>query len=183
MQATTFICVFSYFSCVLHFFSLFALPFLDFFFPFNLDTSLLRLFFHDFPPSSFSVFTPFHFLLSLTVNFFLSLLQFAWDRKDWNTILFTLLPSYLWLAMLPLSVSLGSVLVGGFLVAIVVTLSHESEEMVTERETSYVKNQLHCFCFVLFVLLFSPLLIRSWFFYFLVFLRVGPCFLLFKFSS
>lgn len=39
--------------------------------------------------------------------------------------------------------TIGSLLLGGFFVAIVVTLSHESEEMwkVGDREPSFVKNQ------------------------------------------
>ena len=43
------------------------------------------------------------------------------------------------LACLPLAVSVGSVLLGGFLVAMVVTLSHESEEMLLDREPSFSK--------------------------------------------
>lgn len=43
--------------------------------------------------------------------------------------------------MLPWYVAVGSILVGGFLVAIVVTVSHESEEMCFEREPSYLMAQ------------------------------------------
>ena len=45
--------------------------------------------------------------------------------------------------MLPIGVSVGAVLLSGFFVAIVVTLSHESEEMwpVGQREPCFAKNQ------------------------------------------
>ncbi|XP_065178893.1 delta(6)-fatty-acid desaturase fat-3-like [Sycon ciliatum] len=49
--------------------------------------------------------------------------------------------NYIWLLCLPLSVSIMSILISGFLVAIVVTLSHESEDMKTSHEPSFVKNQ------------------------------------------
>eukprot|EP00052_Salpingoeca_macrocollata_P032966 m.6931 g.6931 ORF g.6931 m.6931 type:complete len:377 (+) comp4495_c0_seq1:53-1183(+) len=68
-------------------------------------------------------------------------LQWAWARRDYKMLLFTLLPGYLWLASLPLVVSAGAVLLGGLLVALVVTMSHESEEMLTSREPSFVRNQ------------------------------------------
>lgn len=58
-----------------------------------------------------------------------SSLQRAVDDRDWKMLLFTLLPGYVWLACLPLAVSVGSVLFGGLLVALVVTQSHEMEPM------------------------------------------------------
>jgi fatty acid desaturase len=70
--------------------------------------------------------------------------QFAWAHRDYKTLIFSLLPSYIWLLSLPLAVSVGSMLLGGLLVALVVTLSHESEEMLFEREPSYTINQLKC---------------------------------------
>ncbi len=70
--------------------------------------------------------------------------QFALANKDYKTLLFTIMPSYIWLLSLPLAVSIGSLLLGGVLVALVVTLSHESEEMLFEREPSYVINQFEC---------------------------------------
>ena len=47
----------------------------------------------------------------------------------------------MWLAYLPFAVALGSVLWGGWLVAMVVTLSHEAEELMTTREKSYARTQ------------------------------------------
>jgi hypothetical protein len=61
--------------------------------------------------------------------------------RRYKDIALKLVPSYVILAWLPLVVSVGAVLFGGFLVAIVVTLSHESEEMTTGRIPSYVKMQ------------------------------------------
>ncbi|EGD83066.1 hypothetical protein PTSG_03704 [Salpingoeca rosetta] len=71
-------------------------------------------------------------------------LLWSLNRRDWNTFLFSQLPGYVWLAMMPWYVSLGSVLFGGFLVALVVTLSHETEEIVTGRITSFAENQFVC---------------------------------------
>eukprot|EP00045_Choanoeca_perplexa_P003029 m.28306 g.28306 ORF g.28306 m.28306 type:complete len:387 (+) comp11824_c0_seq1:105-1265(+) len=67
--------------------------------------------------------------------------KFALAKRDWTTLILALAPSYIWLACLPLAVSIGSVLLGGFLVAMVVTLSHESEDMLLDREPSFSKNQ------------------------------------------
>eukprot|EP00730_Choanoeca_flexa_P000371 TRINITY_DN10171_c0_g1_i4.p1 TRINITY_DN10171_c0_g1~~TRINITY_DN10171_c0_g1_i4.p1 ORF type:complete len:387 (+),score=90.91 TRINITY_DN10171_c0_g1_i4:1156-2316(+) len=68
-------------------------------------------------------------------------LKFALAKRDWSTLVFSLLPSYIWLGCLPTTVAVGSVLFAGILVAIVVTLSHESEDLLLEREPSYSKNQ------------------------------------------
>eukprot|EP00050_Salpingoeca_kvevrii_P005693 m.285149 g.285149 ORF g.285149 m.285149 type:complete len:384 (+) comp11309_c0_seq1:192-1343(+) len=69
--------------------------------------------------------------------------SFLWElkRRNFRILLTTILPSYVWLACLPVAVSVGSILFGGLLVALVVTLSHESEEMFEEREPSYVTCQ------------------------------------------
>jgi len=69
--------------------------------------------------------------------------SFTWALKHghYQRLIFAMLPSYIWLALLPLTVSIGSLLLSGFLVAVVVTLSHESEDMMFERENSYVKMQ------------------------------------------
>lgn len=54
----------------------------------------------------------------------------------------SIVPGYLWLATLPIAVSVGSILVGGFLVAMVVTQSHEMEPMNFDtRPTSFAKTQ------------------------------------------
>ncbi|KAK7202336.1 delta-6 fatty acid desaturase [Novymonas esmeraldas] len=42
--------------------------------------------------------------------------------------------NYLWLALLPWKVALGSVIVGGFFVAVVVTANHQTEEMIEQDE-------------------------------------------------
>eukprot|EP00051_Salpingoeca_urceolata_P032182 m.14560 g.14560 ORF g.14560 m.14560 type:complete len:394 (+) comp4844_c0_seq1:155-1336(+) len=65
-------------------------------------------------------------------------LEFARGNKEF---LAYALAGYLWLACLPWYVAIGSVLTGGLFVAIVVTVSHESEEILTEREPSFVVNQ------------------------------------------
>jgi fatty acid desaturase len=71
-------------------------------------------------------------------------IQWAWAHRDYETLIFTILPSYIWLACLPLSVSIGSILIGGLLVALVVTLSHESEDILFDRETCFTANQFQC---------------------------------------
>lgn len=74
-------------------------------------------------------------------------LQRAWKSQDWDTLLFKLLPGYIWLACLPAIVSIGSVLVGGFLVAWVVVQSHEDEEMnESTRPTCFVETQMSSTC-------------------------------------
>lgn len=71
-------------------------------------------------------------------------LMWSWSHRDYVSLFVNIMPSYIWLATLPLAVSIGSVLLGGLLVAIVVTMSHESEEMLFEREPSYCVNQFVC---------------------------------------
>lgn len=58
-----------------------------------------------------------------------SLVRAVVDR-DWKTLILHLLPGYLWLLWLPVVVSVGSILLGGLLVALVVTQSHEMEEFI-----------------------------------------------------
>lgn len=79
----------------------------------------------------------------LYISWRIQSLQFAWARAEYRSLLVNFLPGYLWLACLPLKVVLGALLLGGWLVAIVVTASHESEEMVTldKRPASFVRNQ------------------------------------------
>ncbi|CAJ1038845.1 putative Cytochrome b5-like Heme/Steroid binding domain/Fatty acid desaturase [Leishmania shawi] len=55
--------------------------------------------------------------------------------------------NYLWLALLPWKVSLGSVLLGGFCVAVVVTANHQTEEMIEHDEPyNYVVDQHRATC-------------------------------------
>ncbi|CAF4954439.1 unnamed protein product, partial [Rotaria magnacalcarata] len=51
-----------------------------------------------------------------------------------------MLPSYIWLYMLGWQVAVGSVLFGGFLVAIIVTATHQSEEMLNDSSRSFVET-------------------------------------------
>ena len=55
--------------------------------------------------------------------------------------LFLISLNYLWLALLPLKVAIGSILVGGFLVAEIVTATHQSEEMFSEISFNFVEDQ------------------------------------------
>ena len=82
----------------------------------------------------------------LYVSWRIQSLQAAVHRGDVGQLLFRFLPGYIWLACLPPTVAVGSILVGGFLVAVVVTLSHESEEMKTTMATSFVRNQFESTC-------------------------------------
>lgn len=86
-------------------------------------------------------FLPLYFFLYVTWR--IQSIQYAIKQSDYTMLLTTLLPSYIWLACLPLTVSVGSILFGGFLVALVVTLSHEGEDMVEGRAHSYVRNQFN----------------------------------------
>lgn len=59
--------------------------------------------------------------------------------------------NYLWLVMLPWKVAVGSILVGGFCVAIVVTANHQTEEMIESDDAyNYIVDQyrstrgVHC---------------------------------------
>ena len=99
------------------------------------------------PPKALdAVFRPFQHIYFLVLYFLLyaswriQSLQTIWARKDWPALARIAL-GYSWLIYLPLHVSAMAILIGGFLVAIVVTLSHESEDMKTEYETSFVRNQ------------------------------------------
>jgi fatty acid desaturase len=60
--------------------------------------------------------------------------------------LILMLPSYIWLYILGWKIALGSILVGGFLVAIIVTATHQSEEMLTNSSHSFVETQFLTTC-------------------------------------
>jgi fatty acid desaturase len=65
----------------------------------------------------------------------------AWARKD-KTELGLLAIHYTWLfTALPLSVALGSILVGGFLVGSLVTATHQTEEIMFEQNGQFVDIQ------------------------------------------
>ena len=50
--------------------------------------------------------------------------------KDYSMLVTKLIPGYIWLLCMPWLVSIGAILLSGFLVGIVVTQTHESEEYV-----------------------------------------------------
>jgi fatty acid desaturase len=83
-----------------------------------------------------------------------SLLYLSWrwqslqhTFRTWNYHEFCfMLPSYIWLYMLGWQVALGSILLGGFLVAIIVTATHQSEEILIESDHSFVETQFLTTC-------------------------------------
>lgn len=85
-------------------------------------------------------FLPIYSLLYITWR--IQSFQLALERKD-RTFVVCATAGLLWLLCLPWTVSLGSLLVGGFFVAIVVTVSHESEELFHSTNSSFVASQFH----------------------------------------
>src|ERR1700733_5150711 len=63
----------------------------------------------------------------LYVSWRIQSLQYAYKHANMKEMAL-ICANYAWLAMLPPIVAIGSVLLGGLLVAIVVTASHQSEE-------------------------------------------------------
>eukprot|EP00049_Salpingoeca_infusionum_P017546 m.353376 g.353376 ORF g.353376 m.353376 type:complete len:391 (+) comp16758_c0_seq1:247-1419(+) len=102
----------------------------------KLDT-LLRPYQHLYFPIAYSF---------LYASWRMQSVLFSIKQKQWQLLFLQLLPGYIWLFMLPAVVSIGSVLFGGLLVAVVVTMSHESEEIVPsdERISCFVENQFRC---------------------------------------
>eukprot|EP00040_Diaphanoeca_grandis_P010559 m.54106 g.54106 ORF g.54106 m.54106 type:complete len:400 (+) comp21867_c0_seq1:179-1378(+) len=71
----------------------------------------------------------------------------AYQAGDYYTLATKQLPGYIWLACLPTIVSLGAILISGFLVAWVVVQSHEDEDMnLSTRPTGFVKTQMDSTC-------------------------------------
>lgn len=66
--------------------------------------------------------------------------QHAWKGADKLELLLMSI-NYLWLLYLPWKVSLCSVLLGGFLVAEVVTATHQSEEILNDISFNFVEDQ------------------------------------------
>ena len=65
----------------------------------------------------------------LYVSWRMQSLQFILGSKNWlERVLICL--GYAWLACLPLPVAVGSIFLGGFLVAVIVTANHQSEDML-----------------------------------------------------
>ncbi|CAF2778583.1 unnamed protein product [Rotaria sp. Silwood2] len=83
-----------------------------------------------------------------------SLLYLSWRwqsfQHSFNTYkyfeLSLMLPNYIWLYMLGWQVALGSILVGGFLVACIVTATHQSEEMLIDSHYPFVETQFLTTC-------------------------------------
>eukprot|EP00036_Acanthoecidae_sp_10tr_P007913 CAMPEP_0182926686 /NCGR_PEP_ID=MMETSP0105_2-20130417/12210_1 /TAXON_ID=81532 ORGANISM="Acanthoeca-like sp., Strain 10tr" /NCGR_SAMPLE_ID=MMETSP0105_2 /ASSEMBLY_ACC=CAM_ASM_000205 /LENGTH=392 /DNA_ID=CAMNT_0025064587 /DNA_START=16 /DNA_END=1194 /DNA_ORIENTATION=- len=83
---------------------------------------------------------PLYSLLYVTWRF--NSLEYAIRKNDRKTLFYYLLPGYVWLLCMPWIVSMGSVLLGGWLVAVVVVQSHEAEEMFhTSQPLSFVETQ------------------------------------------
>lgn len=72
-------------------------------------------------------------------------LQHAWRTSEYRELMFMSL-NYLWLFTLGWPVALGSVLLGGFLVAGIVTATHQSEEMLVDSDRSFVETQFLTTC-------------------------------------
>jgi len=69
----------------------------------------------------------------LFVSWRIQSIQFAVAQRNyWELALMTV--SYAWLCMLPISVVVCSILLSGFLVAVIVTASHQSEEMFSPSQ-------------------------------------------------
>jgi fatty acid desaturase len=72
----------------------------------------------------------------LYVSWRIQSLQFVLGSKNWFERLL-IVAGYIWLACLPWKVAVASVLIGGFLVAFVVTTNHQPEEMLEDKTHTY----------------------------------------------
>lgn len=83
----------------------------------------------------------YHFVYAfLFFSWRLQSFQWAWDNKN-KYELFLMAINYTWLLCLPIEVSLMSILLGGFLVAEIVTATHQSEEIIEGLSYAYVDDQ------------------------------------------
>jgi len=83
----------------------------------------------------------YHFAYAfLYVSWRIQSFQTAWKARNWAELVPICL-NYALLSYLPLSVSLGGILLGGFFVAEVVTASHQSEDYIEHIDHDFVKNQ------------------------------------------
>jgi fatty acid desaturase len=83
----------------------------------------------------------YHFVYSfLYASWRLQSFQWSWERK-YKLELFLMLVDYIWLLMLPLEVSIGSILFGGLLVAEIVTATHQSEEILPGISFNFIEDQ------------------------------------------
>ena len=67
-------------------------------------------------------------------------------NKSYYSQLVLMAVNYLWLYTLGWKVALGSILLGGFLVAFIVTATHQSEEMLDDSNTPFVETQFLTTC-------------------------------------
>lgn len=111
------------------------------------------LFPHDHNDVWFRKFQHFYFVpvaSFLYVSWRIQSFQYAFERKHWSEIFFMAI-NYFWLYQLGLTVAFGSVFFGGFLVAVIVTATHQSEEMydgstpeaINSMPYSYVECQFN----------------------------------------
>lgn len=83
----------------------------------------------------------YHFAYAfLYVSWRIQSFQLAFKNRDWAELA-PMLVNYALLAYLPLSVSIGSILLGGFFVAEVVTASHQSEDFKDGVDHDFIANQ------------------------------------------
>lgn len=78
----------------------------------------------------------------LYVSWRIQSIQYAYGTGNYKELLCISL-NYVWLATLPLPVALGSIFVGGWLVAEIVTASHQSEEMIDGLSYTFVEDQFN----------------------------------------
>jgi len=76
----------------------------------------------------------------LYVSWRIQSFQYAW-ANGYKMELFLMLLNYTWLLILPWKVSIGSVILGGWLVAEIVTATHQSEDMFPEASFNFVEDQ------------------------------------------
>lgn len=76
----------------------------------------------------------------LYVSWRIQSFQWSWARMD-RVELAMMAFNYLWLLSLPLTVSIPSVLLGGWLVAEIVTATHQSEEILNDVSFDFVEDQ------------------------------------------
>lgn len=76
----------------------------------------------------------------LYVSWRIQSFQYAWARRNRVELILIAL-NYIWLFCLPLKVALGSVIFGGWLVAEIVTATHQSEEMIPGVSYNFVEDQ------------------------------------------
>jgi fatty acid desaturase len=72
-------------------------------------------------------------------------IQHSFKTSNYRELLI-MLTNYLWLYMLGWQLALSSMLLGGLLVAIIVTATHQSEEMLIDSDHSFVETQFLTTC-------------------------------------